>query len=311
MRKKIAFFTIATTLLLFGEIRDKNIAPQNPQPMHIKILDQKELKFKKIDNRPFVEISDLAYDKNTSTLYMISDKGSLFGFATDFNETIEKLTPLYGVKLTKKNGGKLKTTDAEGLALHPTKGLLVSFEKHPTIANFDTNGHLKERYKLPPLLRDIHHYRGRNKGLESLAYHPTYGILTATEFPLKGMPEARQAIYSLNRQVWHFSPQPYKKNGITALEVMKDGNVLVLERAKQGINNFIVTLKKIYLDRCDHSECQSQILAKLDSSHGFKTENFEGLAHISGDRFVMISDDSSSSFQKTILVYFEVLPTAR
>lgn len=312
MIQKILFCLMVTSLIVYSEVIDTDITPKNTPPMHIKILDQKELKFKKIDDAPFVEISDLAYDKNTSTLYMISDKGYLFGFGADFNQTIDKLKPLYGTKLTKKHGGKLKTTDTEGLALHPKKGLIVSFERHPMIASFDYDGKLKENYMLPPLLRDIHHYQGRNKALEAVAYHPVYGIITTAEYPLKGMMEGKQALHSLNRQVWHFTPQPIEKNGVVAIEVMEDGNILLLERANRGlVHPFIITLKKVYLDRCDHSECHSQPLAILDNSSGWKTQNFEGLAHIKGNRFVMISDDSSSMFQKTILVYFEVLPSVR
>jgi hypothetical protein len=39
-------------------------------------------------------------------------------------------------------------------------------------------------------------------------------------------------------------------------------------------------------------------------------DNFEGLAHHEGNRYFMISDDGRNPLQRTILMYFEILPHA-
>ncbi len=72
--------------------------------------------------------------------------------------------------------------------------------------------------------------------LESVTYHSKYGILIAVEYPIKGS-KKYQTIYSLRGKEWHFKAEKYKNSAVTAIEVMDDGNILVLERAYSGILN--------------------------------------------------------------------------
>ena len=89
---------------------------------------------------------------------------------------------------------------------------------------------------------------------------------------------------------------------------MDDGNILVLERSFTGLlNPFIVTLKKVYLDKCSKRVCKSEVLAKMNTHKGWSVDNFEGLAKVGNHRYIMVSDDNDNFFQKTLLIYFEVL----
>jgi len=72
------------------------------------------------------------------------------------------------------------------------------------------------------------------------------------------------------------------------------------------MNPFIVTLKKIYLKRCKNGLCRSKVLVKMNSHKGWDVDNFEGLARVGKNRYVMISDDNDNFYQKTLLIYFEV-----
>ena len=39
----------------------------------------------------------------------------------------------------------------------------------------------------------------------------------------------------------------------------------------------------------------------------WKIDNFEGVTHHEQDRYFLVTDDSESSFQKTLLVYLQIL----
>lgn len=293
-----------------------DIAPSSKQKVYgkIKLLDQKQLMYNHIDGVKFSELSDLAYDAQTEELFMISDEGKLFSFRAVFSDKIEKLEPLYAVKLRKKHGKKFKKRrkDSEGMALDGKGRLLISFEGKAKIAWFHKNsekkGQMIRKYTLPKALKHSDNYRSRNKSLEALAWHPKYGIVTAAEWPLKKYDKKRQTIYALSGKKWHFKAEPEARSAISAIEVMDDGNFLVLERSFVSyMDPFVVTLKKVYADACKNGLCGTEVLLKMNSHKSWGVDNFEGLARVGKNRYVMISDDNDNFFQKTLLIYFEIL----
>jgi len=282
--------------------------------MGIKILDQKKLDFKKIQGIKFAELSDAAYDAETATLYLVSDKGILYAFNAHFSNKIEMLIPLRATKLKNKKGKRLRKwkRDSEGLALDEKCRLLISFEGDAKVGWFhkdsESYGNLIRKYKLPKKLKKTENYRTKNKSLESLACHPNYGVLTATEWPLKKDHKKKQTIYALSGKQWHFKAEPEGRSGVVAMEVMDDGNILVLERSYTGmLKPLVITLKKVYLDECQEKMCKTKILAKMNTHKGWNVDNFEGLAKIGKNRYVMVSDNGDNFFQKTLLIYFEVI----
>ncbi len=155
-------------------------------------------------------------------------------------------------------------------------------------------------------------YKSRNGMLESVTYHSKYGILIAVEYPIKGS-KKYQTIYSLRGKEWHFKAEKYKNSAVTAIEVMDDGNILVLERAYSGIlNPMIITLKKVYLNRCNKKAiCKSEVLATFNSNKGWGYDNFEGLAKVGKNRYIMVSDNNGYPFLPTVFLYFKILPKIR
>ncbi len=301
---------------LHAEVYPVDITPSNSAQTEqnhtfgsVKILDQKEIILPSISGIPFSEASDLAYDKKKQLLYMAGDKGVLYLFKARFTDKIEMLSPLKAYRLTKEKGKPFKKkVDSEGLALDAEGNLLISFERRPKIASFTTKGERVTKYTLPNPLSNKKHYRSRNKMLESVAWHPRYGILTASELPLKRAKRRAQTLYSLRGKQWHFLAEPEKKSAVTALEVMDDGNILVLERAFTSLTEpRTITLKKIYLDQCTQGQCHSKVLLKMRSDQGWKNDNFEGLTRVSPRRYLMVSDDNANFFQRTLLLYFEII----
>ena len=313
---RIVFFFLLGFGLLNAGIFPVDIAPSKKDHifMGIKILDQRQLVFQDINNVKFSEISDLAYYPKNQKLFMISDEGKLFIFKAMFGDKIELLEPEDAVKLRKKNAKKFRKwrKDSEGLTLDDSGRLLISFEGRAKIGWFHKNsaqyGQMIKKYRLPNELLDPKNYRSRNKSLEALAWHPKFGVLTAAEWPIKKYHKKRQTVYALNGKKWHFKAEPEARSAISAMEVMDDGNLLVLERSFTGIlNPFVVTLKKVYLNKCKDANCKTKVLAKMSSHAGWDVDNFEGLARVGKNRYVMISDDNDNFYQKTLLIYFEVL----
>jgi len=296
-------------LSLAAEIYPVDITP--PGSRHgtgaIKILDQKVLVIDKISGLPFAEISDLAYDNDRRYLYMVGDKGILYRFGASFSDTIADIFPIDAHRLTKERGKAFAhKVDSEGLALDEKGRLLISFERKPKIGSFTLRGQRVIRHKLPNPLANKKHYRSANKMLESVAWHPRYGILTASELPLKKHKRRYQTLYALSGEQWHFLAEQEKKSAVTAIEVMDDGNVLVLERAYTKLTEpRTITLKKVYLQQ-GGGLCRTEVLAKMPSDKGWLNDNFEGLTKVAPHRYLMISDDNANFFQRTLLIYFEV-----
>jgi len=312
---RIAFALLGFFLSLSAGVLPINIAPKNlSATLGIKILDQKELSFSKINGIKFAELSDVTYHKKSGKLYFVGDKGMLYTFSAKFSSKIDKLEPLSAKKLRTKKGKRLKKwkRDAEGLTLDGKGRLIISFEGEAKIAWFHKNskkiGNYIKKYRLPKELRRSKNYRSKNKSLEALAWHPRYGILTATEWPLKKYNTKKQTIYALWGKRWYFEAEVEPKSAVVAMEVMDDGNILVMERSYNGIlEPFVITLKKVMIKNCKNNICPTKVLAKMNSHKGWDIDNFEGLARVGKNRYVMVSDDGDNFFQKTLLIYFEVI----
>ncbi len=301
--------------VLRAEIVPAKITPEGvgDRYMGIRIIDQKLLDIPSVGGVKFAEISDLAYDPREEMLYMVGDEGILYRFQAHFSDRNMALRPLSAAYLQKRSGKRLKhwKRDSEGMTLDPEGRLLISFEGEMKVAQFEKEGkgfgRMIRRYPLPKALRDIRHYRSKNKALEALAWHPRYGILVAPEWPLKRYDKKRHTIYSIGGKRWFFQAEEEARSSLTAMEVMEDGNLLVIERSFTGLfAPFVVTLKKVYLKGCK-KRCKSRVIAKFNTHEGWDIDNFEGLTKVGKDRYLMVSDNGDHFYQKTLLVYFEVL----
>ncbi len=278
--------------------------------MNVHIIKAENLKYK-IDGLKLCEISDLVYDKNSSTLYMLSDKGILFTFNAKFDNAGFKLKPLHAYRLKDKSGKILEDNkrDSEGMALDDKGNLYISFERINKIFHFSKNGVMINEVKLPKSLKNIEPSSG-NKSFESLAWDKRYGLITALEYPKEGLNRINQTVYSTKGQKWNFKMENVKRNGISEVEVMDDGNLLILERAFNWfMGKFQVNLVKLDINSCKTGEyCKKEVLLKLKINRFFNMENFEGLTNLGNKKYLMISDDNNNILALTKLVYFEISP---
>jgi len=312
------FFFLLCAVALWGGATPIDMTPYGVDKQHymkIRILDQLSLSYPNIDGHHFFGISDLAYDRKKNRLYLLGDqRGKIFIFNAEFGEKIENFKPLSAFKLLGRGGKAFRRwrSDSEGMTLDRSGKLLISFEGRSKIGRFSTKGVMLREYRLPPKLLNVKNYRSRNKSLESVVQHPKYGILTAAEWPLKKDKAKDQTIYSLSGKEWHFKADSATSSAVVSMEVMDDGNLLVLERAYSGLMNpVVVTLKKVWLRGCKRKgkkrKCRSEVLARFSNTDGWGIDNFEGLTKVGKSRYVMVSDDNDNFFQRTLLVYFEVI----
>jgi hypothetical protein len=273
----------------------KPLSLKSSKFMKINILDSKELKFKDSDVK---EISAIVSKKDK--LYAIGDKGFLYHFNIKIkNKKIDKLTLKKVIRLKNKKLKKLKkiNRDSEGLAFMGDD-LLISFEKKPRVELFSKDGIKIKSRKISKELRDIRNYQSENKALEALAYSKKYGIITAPELPLKGKDENYHILYGKDR-LWKIK----FSGSITSLEFIDKNEIMILQRKfNKFIFQRVITISKLNLKTGTY-----QVLAVFDTRKGWKIDNFEGIAKIGKNKFLMISDDNGSFFQKTLLVLFEIL----
>ena len=302
------FIFILILMLLMTGCTLTNLMAKGRINKKITILEQTSLDYPKKNGISFFGISDITYDKKNSKLYMIGDRSTFYTFSAKFGKQIKNLKYLSAHKIKSK---KKSNYDSEGLTLNHKNELIISFEGQAKIANLSKSGRVMKNHTLPKKLRPKSNYKNKNKMLESIAYHPKYGILTASEYPLKNKDiKNLQTIYSLKGKEWYFKMEKHPNSAITALEVMDDNSILVLERAYNGYSNpMFVSLKKVYLNKCNKKRvCQSELLASFSSEKGYGYDNFEGLAKVGKNRYLMISDNNGLSILSTTLTYFKVNP---
>lgn len=300
--------------------QEKN-SPISEDFMQIKLLGSIRIKSININSLPIEELSDLAWDEDENLLYAVSDEGYLYHLQISVNQDgLKNAKITFATRLKDKKGKKLKGKykDSEGLSIinanNGIKGdsqLIISFEGKPRIAHYSPNGAFIKKISIPKRLSKKKYYRSKNKALESVTVHPKYGILTAAEYPLKKYPKDKQSIFSSTGEIWHFPASPATNSAITGLEVLPNGDVLVLERAYQNpLIPIKIFLRRIKLDQCDKQKnCKTQAVASFNGADGWLLDNFEGLTHFRGNKYLMVSDDNGNPLQKTILVLFEIKAT--
>lgn len=295
----LALLVVANAKITEYELKPKNL--QMDTFMNIKILDTKEISFQEKNNIAFTEISDITY-KN-GKFFAVGDKGVLYEMKLKIkSDRIAKLELIHATKLKDKFGKKLKKKDrdSEGLVFIDDK-LALSFEGNERIDLYTTNGLKIKNLPIHKDLRKKKNYQGRNKGLEAVAYNEKYGIVTAPQEPLKD--QKSHTIYSENKS-WKFEAEGV----ITGLQFISKNKLLILLKEFDSLREQrVITLLQLNLKKCSNYQCQTKIIAKLDSNDGWNLDNFEGLTQVEKNKFLMISDDNGNLFQKTLLVLFEIV----
>lgn len=303
-----------STLMASGSMNtDKKTSNQR-----MNIIDSFTLESKTKRSLPFSELSDLAWDADEELLYAISDEGTLYHLKLNSkNKQLQSIDIVATTSLKDEYNQALegKFCDSEGLTLlngnNGRKGdskLVVSFENKPRIAEYLTNGRFSKTVQTKEKFRKRKTYRSKNKALESIVLHPKHGILTAAEQPMISKSMSQQSLYSPNGKEWNFASSKVQNSSITALEVLPNDNILILERAyDERKTPTVVSLRELSLNKCDKSNfCETKVIAELDSSKGWILDNFEGLTYFRDNQYLMVSDNNDDPSNNTTLVLFEL-----
>ena len=274
----------------------------------------------RIDGLKLVELSALAWDDDENLLYALSDQGTLFHLRPEIRDgRLTGLRALSGYPLRNADGEALAGREADAEALDIIGGrnhrrgdtrLLVAFERHHRIDEYRADGRRTGGIALPPALADSRAYASPNKGIESIAMHPVLGLLAAPERALSGARDGLIGIYARDGRGWRYPPRAEPNASLVDMRALADGSLLTLERAHGTFFlRAVISLRQVRLPATGLSDpLRPRTVAVFDTARGWAIDNFEGLAHHRGRRFFMVSDDNDRRLQRTLLVYFEVLP---
>lgn len=308
MRKRIGLVT-ACILLVFGATTQAATTTAAPQVSVSEIT----LAATQVDGIAVTELSGLAWDADAALLYAVSDQGYLYQFAVQRQGSqLVSVQPLAAVRLVDAETGEgaaasNKHFNAEGLTIHHgddgvpgnTELIVALEEKPPQIGRFAADGRLLERLPVPPPADDIDHYQKKGRGLESVALHPEFGLLTAPEAPLKTTAQTLHAIYAADH-AWSF-PRHANGSRLKGFDVLPGGNLLVLERARPSGSKHaqVASLRYVNLADCQpDTSCSTRQLAAFDVG----AHNFEGMALLDPAHILIASDNGGGADEPSVFM---------
>ena len=250
-----------------------------------------------VDDIRVSELSGLAWDATTQTLYAVADSGSLFRFRLQIDAgVLQAVEPLGAVPLPRPaQDGKPHPLDAEGLSLRRVGNateLLIATEGRPAVWRISPKGELLGEMALPPALTDPALYAKKNTMLEALAFHPRHGLLLAPEQPLQGEDAAQgHRIRGTDRE-WQIEALEPGRSRLKAMDITAAGSLLVLERNGGG-KRLSNAVRLVNLDRClGPAPCPMRTLAGFDADTG--AQNFEGMTTLGPGQALLVSDNRGS-----------------
>jgi hypothetical protein len=282
-------------------------APAAGQPLTAQILDKIDLLSASPDGGQISELSGLAWDADEKLLYGVSDAGYLVSMrVTVEKDRLATAEPVAVVPIEEYVGSLMKLTwslsDAEALVLRNSSNgiqgdteMIVALEDGPAIARFDSAGTLLAEIKLPKPLDDPSVYANSNKRLESVSEIPGHGIITVPEVPLSGEPEGTHTVYAMDGASWRFAAEQKADSSVKDIALLPDGRQLILERTRDANGQTTLShLRLLDLANCaPGGECP--VTEVTPSNPEAMQEDFEGLARISGDLYVLATDQAASN----------------
>lgn len=290
----------------------------------VRLLGALRLSHSEINGLRLCGLSGLAWDEDAGLLYAISDQGALFHLRPVFDDQghLAGARAIAAYPLQDASGKPVRAPfdDSEGLAIrngdNQIQGdteLLVSFEVKPRVVRYGAKGEWRGEESLPTVLRDIRNYHDGNQALEAVTLDPRWGVLVGTETPLRSDPPGQIRIFTGSGRFWIYPLGGAPGSALVAMEALPDGSLLTLERAFVALlRPLVISLRRAELPTLGTTGTLLNVtdIAVFDSSQGWLLDNFEGLTRHRDRRFFMVSDDNCSSWQTTLLVYFELLPIA-
>ncbi|OHV11225.1 esterase-like activity of phytase family protein [Kushneria phosphatilytica] len=257
-------------------------------------------------------LSDLAWQADNNTLYLLSDRGWLFQAQPRFErDTLSELTITAAHQLRNRHGQVLEMphADAESMTLdatHTPATLLIGFERDHRIQRFSLTGQAISAADRPKALEGVHY----NGGIEAMTLTTRYGLMAGLEVPPRGNPARTTRLFNDRGQQWQYVLADEPASALTSMAPLSIPNqpekeaLLTLERAFDPPHPLVITLRRTRLN--DDGSTSVTTLARLSSADGWRLDNFEGLTRIGAHRYLMVSDDNYSLLQSSLLSCIDV-----
>jgi hypothetical protein len=301
-RTPIAAFGLAIFALVAGaaEADTAKAAPVTPAKT-VEVLDSVRIPW----GFRMSEMSGLAWDEDEQLLYAVSDLGHIIHFKVEVRDNkIASVEPMFFGPLTLTVGQETFHDTEDLVAINSANGkkgdteLAVVFEDGPAAARFTAKGEPIAPIPLPAPLLDRSAYRQANQRLESIAMLPDGTFIIGPQTPLKTEKRKRHTLYATDGREWTYKAYQKKGSSTKALETLPDGSLLILEAENdQDIWSMIgLGGKDMRLRRLDLASCGGSTRCKLTdypTSTGDPIRGrFEGIANISSDLFLMVTDET-------------------
>lgn len=284
----------------------------------VKVLGQIASPAEGMNGYRIEELSGLAWDADEKLLYAVSDRGVLHHFRIGFEGShITKIEVVFSAPLTTKDGKELTVNDAEDVAVvnadngkQSDSELLIALEDGPAIARFTPQGKRIADVPLPAPLADKAYYAKKNRRLESVAFDTRYGVITAPETALLGQPEDQHTLYATGGAKWSFKAFQPDDSNLKAIEIMPDGNALILERTREKKGApFVGRLRYVDIAGCSGNETCSVTDYTPVPAAGLEN-NFEGMTRLSDDLLLLVTDKTVKDGEPTSFTLIAATPAS-
>jgi hypothetical protein len=264
------------------------------------------------------ELSGLAWDADEKLLYAVSDRGVLHHFRIHLDgNRIARMEVIYSAALTGADGTELTVNDAEDVAVingdngrESDSELLIALEDGPAVARFTPQGKRLADVGLPAPLSDKAQYAKKNRRLESVAFDTRYGMVTAPETALLGRPEDQHTLYATGGEKWTFKAFQPEHSNLKAIEIMPDGNALVLERTREKKGApFVGRLRYVDLAGCGERRTCSVTDYMPEPASGL-ANNFEGMTRLFDNLLLLVTDKTVKDGEPTSFTLLALQPMA-
>lgn len=307
MTKHIAALLIGASTLGFAALA-------TAQPLELTVLDSMTAPATGPGGQAINELSGLAWDADEKLLYAVSDDGILHHFRLEVTDgTISRLEPILSIPLS--TGTTPAVVNAEGLAaVNGDNGqagdteLLIAFEDGPAIHRFKPDGTALGAVQLPDALADPAKYSETNSRLEAVAETREHGIVTAPEEAMLVEAGDTHTIHGLDGKRWTLATFQPKRSNLKAIEPMPDGRLLILERTRESKGGpSVVRLRVIDPNSCGEGHpCDADNLNP--GSSALLNDNFEGMARLSDELYLVVTDKTKKETPPTQFVLFALKP---
>ena len=113
-------------------------------------------------------------------------------------------------------------------------------------------------------------------------------------------------MYALDGRQWTVPRDSERELGAVAIEVMPDGDLLLLRRRFSLIApRWEVELNQMTLRV--NGTVSMKTLLNLKTGDALAVDNFEGLTYFRDNQYFMVSDNNRNGWQQTVLLQFEVI----